>query len=116
MKKIKQGTRGFTTPYADRFVGRISKRDVQFFITSRGFRIYSLKKSGLSQEEEVLQSPSKYNYSNILCEFKNGRQDQESLSYFKDVFVGIAGQHIKSLQHRGQIVRDNVDVEIVKAD
>ncbi len=33
-----------------------------------------------------------------------------------DVFVGIAGQHIKSLQHRGEIVRDNIDIEIDKAD
>ena len=41
---------------------------------------------------------------------------QKSGVDFKDVFVGIAGQHIKSLQHRGQIVRDNVDVEIVKSD
>ena len=32
------------------------------------------------------------------------------------MFVGIAGQHIKSLQHRGEIVRDNTDVEINKAD
>ena len=34
----------------------------------------------------------------------------------KDVFVGIAGQHIKSLQHRGEIVRDNIDLEINKQD
>lgn len=34
----------------------------------------------------------------------------------KDVFVGIAGQHIKSLQHRGEIVRDNIDLEINKHD
>tara|TARA_B100001758_G_scaffold247950_1_gene268953 strand:- start:19129 stop:20433 length:1305 start_codon:yes stop_codon:yes gene_type:complete len=34
----------------------------------------------------------------------------------KDVFVGVAGQHIKSLQHRGEIVRDNIDVEIGKED
>ena len=34
----------------------------------------------------------------------------------KDVFVGIAGQHIKSLQHRGEIVRDNVDIEIAQGD
>ena len=33
-----------------------------------------------------------------------------------EVFVGIAGQHIKSLQHRGEIVRDNINVEIGKAD
>jgi len=33
-----------------------------------------------------------------------------------DVFVGIAGQHIKSLQHRGEIVRDNVDIEITQDD
>jgi cell division protein FtsA len=33
-----------------------------------------------------------------------------------DVFVGIAGQHIKSLQHRGEIVRDNINIEIDKAD
>ena len=41
---------------------------------------------------------------------------QKSGVEFSDVFVGIAGQHIKSLQHRGQIVRDNVDVEICKDD
>ena len=34
----------------------------------------------------------------------------------KDVFVGVAGQHIKSLQHRGEIVRDNIEIEIEKAD
>ena len=34
----------------------------------------------------------------------------------KDVFVGVAGQHIKSLQHRGEIVRDNIEIEIAKAD
>ncbi len=34
----------------------------------------------------------------------------------KDVFVGIAGQHIKSLQHRGEIVRDNIESEINKDD
>jgi cell division protein FtsA len=34
----------------------------------------------------------------------------------KEVFIGIAGQHIKSLQHRGEIVRDNIEIEIGKAD
>ena len=33
-----------------------------------------------------------------------------------EVCVGIAGQHIKSLQHRGEIVRDNVEIEIGQAD
>src|SRR4029078_3384779 len=30
----------------------------------------------------------------------------------KNVYVGIAGQHIKSLQHRGMKVRKNLDDEI----
>ena len=34
----------------------------------------------------------------------------------QDVFVGIAGQHIKSLQHRGEIVRDNIEIEIERSD
>ncbi len=41
---------------------------------------------------------------------------QKSGLDIKDVFVGIAGQHIKSLQHRGEIVRDNIEIEIEKAD
>ncbi|MDG2264267.1 MAG: cell division protein FtsA [Flavobacteriales bacterium] len=41
---------------------------------------------------------------------------QKSGLEIDDVFVGIAGQHIKSLQHRGEIVRDNIDIEIDKAD
>ena len=34
----------------------------------------------------------------------------------RDVVVGIAGQHIKSLQHRGEIVRDNIEIEIGQDD
>ncbi len=33
-----------------------------------------------------------------------------------EVVVGIAGQHIKSLQHRGEIVRDNIEIEIGQGD
>ena len=41
---------------------------------------------------------------------------QKSSFDIKEVFIGIAGQHIKSLQHRGEIVRDNIEIEIGKAD
>lgn len=34
----------------------------------------------------------------------------------QEVYVGIAGQHIKSHQHRDIITRDNVDIEINKED
>jgi len=34
----------------------------------------------------------------------------------ENVNVGIAGQHIKSLQHRGQLVRENLETEINDAD
>ena len=42
--------------------------------------------------------------------------NQKSGLDISEVFIGIAGQHIKSLQHRGEIVRDNIDIEITKAD
>jgi len=42
--------------------------------------------------------------------------NQKSGLDIKEVFIGIAGQHIKSLQHRGEIVRDNIEIEIAKAD
>lgn len=35
---------------------------------------------------------------------------------FKEVHVGIAGQHIKSLQHRGMLTRDNDHTEISRRD
>ncbi|MEC9209495.1 MAG: cell division protein FtsA [Bacteroidota bacterium] len=41
---------------------------------------------------------------------------QKSGLEIKEVFIGVAGQHIKSLQHRGEIVRDNIEIEIAKAD
>ncbi len=41
---------------------------------------------------------------------------QKSGVYINEVFVGIAGQHIKSLQHRGELVRDNINIEIDNAD
>jgi len=34
----------------------------------------------------------------------------------RTVNVGIAGQHIKSLQHRGSIIRDNIEIEISQED
>jgi cell division protein FtsA len=41
---------------------------------------------------------------------------QKSGLEINEVFIGVAGQHIKSLQHRGEIVRDNIEIEIGKAD
>ena len=35
---------------------------------------------------------------------------------FSEVFVGIAGQHIKSMKNRGYIMRDNYDDEITKEE
>lgn len=34
----------------------------------------------------------------------------------KKVYIGIAGQHIKSMQHRGILTRENSDAEISRAD
>ena len=42
--------------------------------------------------------------------------EQKSGIKIHEVYVGIAGQHIKSLQHRGEIVRDNIEIEIDKPD
>lgn len=40
----------------------------------------------------------------------------EQVAEIHEVVVGIAGQHIKSLQHRGMITRRNVDEEISQGD
>lgn len=37
---------------------------------------------------------------------------EQSKVEIKSVNVGIAGHHIKSIQHRGKLVRDNADIEI----
>ena len=42
--------------------------------------------------------------------------EKESGITIEEVYVGIAGQHIKSLQHRGEMVRDDIDEEITKSD
>lgn len=42
--------------------------------------------------------------------------EMESGIKIDDVYVGIAGQHIKSLQHRGEMVRDEITEEICKED
>jgi len=42
---------------------------------------------------------------------------EESSNYkIKTVYVGIAGQHIKSLQNRGSLIRQSLDDEIMQAD
>ena len=42
--------------------------------------------------------------------------EEKSGVQINEVYVGIAGQHIKSLQHRGIRARENKDDEIVQAD
>jgi len=42
--------------------------------------------------------------------------EQKSGAEIKYVNVGIAGQHIKSLQHRGSIIRENNEVEVSQKD
>ena len=42
--------------------------------------------------------------------------EEDSGVGIKIVNVGIAGQHIKSLQHRGMITRENIDDEISRKD
>ena len=42
--------------------------------------------------------------------------ERESGLSISEVYVGIAGQHIKSLQHRGDMVREDIDDEISRTD
>tara|TARA_B100002003_G_C14131927_1_gene544374 strand:- start:1056 stop:2324 length:1269 start_codon:yes stop_codon:yes gene_type:complete len=42
--------------------------------------------------------------------------EQKSGVEINEVYIGIAGQHIKSLQHRGELVRDQIDDEINRED
>ena len=42
--------------------------------------------------------------------------EKQSDTKFVDAYVGIAGQHIKSLQHRGILTRDSLELEISQLD
>src|SRR6056297_219682 len=42
--------------------------------------------------------------------------ERSTQSQVKDVYIGIAGQHIKSFQHHGVLPRDNAEVEISRED
>ncbi len=42
--------------------------------------------------------------------------EQKSGAEIDEVYIGIAGQHIKSLQHRGEMVRDDIENEITIDD
>jgi cell division protein FtsA len=48
----------------------------------------------------------------IQLAIQNCLQSNPSLTEIKDVLVGIAGHHIKSLQNRGELTRQNTDEEI----
>lgn len=58
------------------------------------------------------------NIERTVTSIKNAITQAEltSNTEIKRVFVGIAGQHIKSLQHRGNIIRDNIDDTITQED
>ena len=58
------------------------------------------------------------NIDKTVSSIKSAIMEAEEKTNLKinDVHIGIAGQHIKSLQHRGEIVREDIDVEINKLD
>jgi len=58
------------------------------------------------------------NIDRTVDAIKKALQDAEDTSgvQIKNVYVGIAGQHIKSLQHRGILTREKTDNEISRDD
>ena len=58
------------------------------------------------------------NIENTIESIKEAVAEAEKLAGvdIRVVNVGIAGQHIKSIQHRGSLIRNNVDSEIGQAD
>ena len=58
------------------------------------------------------------NIDKTVKSIKLAVEQAELESGFKinEVYVGIAGQHIKSVQHRGEMVRDNIEDEISHED
>ena len=58
------------------------------------------------------------NIDKTVSSIKSAIMEAEEKTNLKinDVHIGIAGQHIKSLQHRGEIVREDIDVEINRLD
>lgn len=58
------------------------------------------------------------NIDRTVDAIKKAVQDAEDMSGvpIKNVYVGIAGQHIKSLQHRGILTREKTDNEISRED
>lgn len=58
------------------------------------------------------------NIDNTVRSIQEAVEEAEEKSGYRisHVHVGIAGQHIRSLQHRGMITRDNIDQEIDQSD
>jgi cell division protein FtsA len=58
------------------------------------------------------------NIENTIESIKEAVAEAEKLAGvdIRVVNVGIAGQHIKSIQHRGSLIRNNIDSEISQAD
>ena len=104
-RQLRTSLPGITSPYSDLFIGKISKKDIQFFVTNKGFKVYSVEKAEIDPDDNFVQLPSKFNYSNILCEFRNGLQSQDSLDYFKKLFVDFTydGQLWGPFRQSGQV-------------
>ncbi len=65
------------------------------------------------EEDDDQQSPDD-NEESVVAAVEQA--EAESGIDISEVYVGIAGQHIKSLQHRGEMVRDDINDEISKED
>lgn len=60
----------------------MGKEEINYNKNIEGLAVFNI-----SERQSAIQGGIKYNYSNIMMEFRNGEQNQTPLSYFRNIFI-----------------------------
>lgn len=74
------------TPTQSLILNGLAPGHFEFYSNPSNKKLY-IANIDLNQSLNAIQTESKYNYNNVLVEFRDGSPKQSPLSYFKDVFI-----------------------------
>jgi len=60
----------------------MSKEEIDYHLNLDGLAVFDVSNRG-----DIIVGGKKYNYSNIMAEYRNGEETQTPLSYFKDIYI-----------------------------
>jgi len=82
MREYGVSRKGFSNKAIDYFNFLMDKEEISYNKNIDGLAVFDI-----SQRIDAVRGAKKYNYSNVMVEFRNGSQMQDPLAYFRNIFI-----------------------------